>query len=314
MPESLNHKHTLDDLLQVMRRLRDPETGCPWDVRQDYRSILPHTLEEVYEVVDTIERQDLPHLKEELGDLLFQIVFYSQIANEENQFDFHQVVDVLVAKLLRRHPHVFPDGTLSSCREVTDKVDEHTIAEQWDLIKQQEKSSRNKATAGNEDVDGQELKPHPSVLDDVPSSFPALLRADKLQRKAAKSGFDWPDIAPVFDKIQEEIGELQVELAKVGSSGAGEGSADSEEPGEGEDVQARIEDEFGDILFCCVNLARFLKVNPESALRRTNAKFTERFQYIERTLQQQGKSMESESLETLDAIWEQAKQHEKSDR
>lgn len=274
--------YTIEDLKTLMARLRDPETGCPWDTRQSYKTIVPHTLEEAYEVADAIEREDYPHLKDELGDLLFQVIFYTQLGREDGHFDFDGVVDNLVRKLVRRHPHVFPEGTLESRIDPDNRPDEAWIKESWERIKAEERA----------------LKPTPeagalvSRLDGIARTLPAMARAEKLQRRAARHGFDWPDIGPVFDKLHEEIDELK-EAWKAAHTGAGDPDA--------------VEDELGDLMFVCVNLARFMKVNPEQALNRTNHKFDARFRAIERVLEREGRDMDEESLEALDAVWQAVK-------
>ncbi|QSP96316.1 nucleoside triphosphate pyrophosphohydrolase [Marinobacter salinisoli] len=272
--------YSIDDLKTLMARLRDPDTGCPWDARQTYGSIVPHTIEEAYEVADAIERGDYGHLKDELGDLLFQVIFYAQIAREENRFEFEEVVDNLVRKLLRRHPHVFPDGSLDSRVDPDNRPDEAWIKESWERIKAEERAS---APPSDET---------PSRLDGIARTLPAMARAEKLQKRAARHGFDWPDIAPVFDKLHEEIDEL-----KEAFSAAQDGSGDID----------AVEDELGDLLFVCVNLARFLGVNPEQALKRTNHKFEARFRAIEQVLEREGRNMDGETLEALDAVWQSVK-------
>lgn len=273
--------YQVDDLLYLMSRLRDPKTGCPWDLKQSFQSILPHTLEEAYEVADAIEKQDYDHLKEELGDLLFQVIFYSQLGKEESYFDFPQIVDTLVSKLVRRHPHVFPSGELHSDDNVMPLTDEE-IKGRWEAIKQQE---REEKAQQQQDADLN------SVLADVPQALPGIQRAEKLQKRAAMVGFDWPEPEQVLDKIEEEIGELREAMAKG--------------------HHAEIEDELGDLFFAMVNLARHVKVKPEMAIRSTNAKFERRFQYIEATLQLQGKGLEQASLDEMEALWQQAKSLEK---
>ena len=274
--------YTIEDLKTLMARLRDPETGCPWDTRQSYRTIVPHTLEEAYEVADAIEREDYPHLKDELGDLLFQVIFYTQLGREDGHFDFDGVVDHLVRKLVRRHPHVFPEGTLESRIDPDNRPDEAWIKESWERIKAEERA----------------LKPAPeasaelSRLDGIARTLPAMARAEKLQKRAARHGFDWPNVGPVFDKLHEEIDELK-EAWEAAQTGAGDPDA--------------VEDELGDLLFVCVNLARFMKVNPEQALNRTNHKFDARFRAIERVLEREGRDMDEESLEALDAVWQAVK-------
>ncbi|GGE68442.1 nucleoside triphosphate pyrophosphohydrolase [Streptosporangium jomthongense] len=280
--------YSIDDLKILMARLRDPDTGCPWDAKQTFRSIVPHTLEEAHEVADAIEREDYGNLKDELGDLLFQVIFYSQIGAEEGRFDFDSVVDNLVSKLVRRHPHVFPEGTLESRIDPDNRPDETWIRESWERIKAEERALRQAE-------DASETAP-PGRLDGIARTLPGMLRAEKLQRRAARHGFDWPDIEPVFDKLHEEIDELKVAWQ---AAEAGQGDHDA------------VEDELGDLLFVCVNLARFMKVNPEQAIRRTNYKFEARFRAIEQTLEREGRSFDDESLEALDAIWQSVKGVEK---
>jgi len=276
--------YQLDDLLYLMSRLRDPENGCPWDLKQSFESILPHTLEEAYEVADAIEKQDYDHLKEELGDLLFQVIFYSQLGKEQQYFDFHQIIDTLVSKLVRRHPHVFPSGELRSENNDTPLTDEQ-IKGRWEAIKQQERDEKAKQQ-------GSDAIENTSVLADIPLALPAIQRAEKLQKRAATVGFDWPEPEQVLDKIEEEIGELREAMAQGDHS--------------------HIEDELGDVMFAMVNLARHVNVKPELAVRSTNAKFERRFQYIESHLQLQGRSIESASLEEMETLWQQAKKLEKS--
>ncbi|TYC59347.1 nucleoside triphosphate pyrophosphohydrolase [Marinobacter sp. BW6] len=274
--------YTIDDLKTLMARLRDPHTGCPWDTRQSYKTIVPHTLEEAYEVADAIEREDYPHLKDELGDLLFQVIFYAQLGREDGHFDFDGVVDHLVRKLVRRHPHVFPEGTLESRIDPDNRPDETWIKESWERIKAEERALKPTS----------EASASVSRLDGIARTLPAMARAEKLQKRAARHGFDWPDIGPVFDKLHEEIEELK-EAWDAAQTGAGDPDA--------------VEDELGDLLFVCVNLARFMKVNPEQALNRTNHKFDARFRAIERVLEREGRDMDEESLEALDAVWQTVK-------
>lgn len=264
-------QHTIHDLIYLMQRLRDPENGCPWDRKQTFASIVPYTLEEAYEVADTIERQDWEHLKDELGDLLFQVIFYAQLGHEEQRFDFDAIVSNLVEKLVRRHPHVFPEGSLHSVHD-GESIDEQKVKVNWELIKQQERDS--KARSG--------------VLDDVPRALPALSRAVKLQKRAGQVGFDWNDPIPVLDKIAEEIDELREAYARG--------------------HQPDIESELGDMLFAQVNLARHLNVNPETALRSTNQKFERRFSHIESRVAESGLDWEQFTLDELDAFWDEAKE------
>lgn len=278
---------TIDDLKNLMARLRDPESGCPWDTRQTFKTIVPHTLEEAYEVADAIDREDYPHLEDELGDLLFQVIFYSQMGKEQSHFDFDSVVDNLVRKLVRRHPHVFPDGTLESRIDPKSRPDEAEIKASWERIKAEERAAKPEKPSG---------AAFESRLDGIARTLPAMVRAEKLQRRAANHGFDWPDIEPVFDKLHEEIDELK-EAWYDARSGAG--------------PVAAIEDELGDLLFVCVNLARFMRVNPEQALNGTNHKFESRFRAIEEYLAREGRDLDGESLEALDAIWQTVKGVEK---
>ncbi len=271
--------YQLPDLLHLMARLRDPQHGCPWDLQQDYASIVPHTLEEAYEVADAIESGDFEHLPGELGDLLFQVVYYSQLAREEGRFDFATVVDAITRKLVRRHPHVFPDGDLYGSPELP-RLDEAAIKRRWEEIKAEERAEK---AAAPEQL---------SLLDDVPSALPALSRAAKLQKRAAQVGFDWPEALPVVDKVREELDEVLEAMSES-------------------DPQA-IAEELGDLLFVVVNLARHLKVDPENALRAANGKFERRFRFIEQALRDAGRPIENCHLEELDALWGEAKKAERS--
>ncbi|MDH4761895.1 ATP diphosphatase [Pseudomonas oryzihabitans] len=270
--------YQLDDLLHLMARLRDPQHGCPWDLRQDYASIVPHTLEEAYEVADAIARRDFPQVRDELGDLLFQVVYYSQLGREDGHFDFAQVVDGITRKLVRRHPHVFPDGDLHGPLDLP-RLDEATIKRRWEEIKAEERAEK---AAAPEQL---------SLLDDVPAALPALSRAAKLQKRAANVGFDWADAMSVVAKIQEELDEVREAMAN--------GQA------------AQVAEEVGDLLFVMVNLARHLQVDAEDALRQANAKFELRFRYIEEGLNAQGRTPQEASLEEMDALWDAAKVAEK---
>ncbi|WP_289102251.1 nucleoside triphosphate pyrophosphohydrolase [uncultured Marinobacter sp.] len=278
--------YSIDDLKTLMARLREPDTGCPWDTKQTFASIVPHTIEEAYEVADAIEQGDYPHVKDELGDLLFQVIFYARMGQEEGHFDFDGIVDNLVRKLVRRHPHVFPEGTLESRIDPENRPTEAWIKESWERIKEEERAQKPAPDADTS----------VSRLDGIARTLPAMARAEKLQRRATRHGFDWPDIGPVFDKLHEEIDELK-EAWQAAEDGTGERDA--------------VEDELGDLLFVCVNLARFMKVNPEQALKRTNRKFEMRFRAIEEILAAEGRDMDEESLEALDAIWQRVKGVEK---
>jgi len=267
-------KYTLEDLLFLMQRLREPQFGCPWDLKQDFSSLVPFTIEECYEVVDAIEHSDWPHLSEELGDLLFQIIFYAQLAREQQLFDLSDVIHTLVTKLIRRHPHVFENQDLY--KKVLVKLSDEQIANSWNEIKQRERAAKSESEQRN-----------CKILDDVPQALPALLRAQKLQQRASSVGFDWDDLAPVIAKIEEEVAELKEAVA----------SGD----------MAKIKDEMGDVLFAQVNLARHLKVNPEEALRGTNQKFYRRFGYVQEQVEKANKDWSQFELSQLDLFWDEAK-------
>lgn len=275
----MSQTYSIDDLLTLMARLRDPEQGCPWDLEQDFRSIVPHTIEETYEVADAIERGEFDHLPDELGDLLFQVVFYAQLAREEGRFSFGDLVDGVTRKMIRRHPHIFPDGTLESRPGDAGGMTEADVRVNWDQIKAQEKREQ-----------GAPAEPA-SALDDVTPGLPAFQRAAKLQKRASKVGFDWPDTAMVFDKLDEEAGELRD--AWRNQSGPADRDA--------------VEDELGDLLFVAVNLSRFLGVDAEQALRRANQKFERRFRCMEQQLRAAGDGLEGRDIEALEAAWQRAK-------
>ena len=268
-------QYQLNDLLYLMARLRDPDGGCPWDLQQDFASIVPHTLEEAYEVADAIEREDFAHLPSELGDLLFQVVYYSQLGEEQQLFDFSTVVHSITEKLVRRHPHVFPTGDLYDSTQAA-PLNTEQIKERWEEIKQQERA---------EQVPADQVV---SVLDDIPLSMPALSRALKIQKRASNVGFDWSSLSPVLDKVDEELQEVRDAIA----------SGDA----------AAISDELGDLLFATVNVARHLKLNPETALRAANIKFSQRFQCVEQQAQTQGMAISDCTEAQLDALWNLAKQ------
>ncbi len=273
MAEDPARRYTLDGLLAVMARLRDPETGCPWDVKQSFTTIAPYTIEEAYEVADAIARDDRDALKDELGDLLLQVVYHAQMASEQSDFQFADVVDAITRKMIRRHPHVFEDAS---------RREEFMTTDLWDRIKAEEKAER-----GHEG-------PAESVLDDVPVGLPALTRAVKLQKRAAKVGFDWPSLAPVLHKIEEELDELKWAVVENGTGTS----------------QGKVAEEFGDLLFVMANAARHLGVDPEAAVRAANAKFVRRFHSIEAALAAKGRKPEDATLEEMDALWDEAKEAE----
>ncbi len=267
---------TLLNLLEIMRRLRHPETGCPWDIEQNFSTIAPYTIEEAYEVAEAIAEEDWDELKSELGDLLFQVVFHAQMATEKGYFGFDDIVAAISDKMIRRHPHVFDDAQVDDAHAQTLAWEEHKAAERA-------QKADNKVT---------------SVLDGVTTGLPSLTRAIKLQNRAARVGFDWPETAMVLDKIAEETRELSEELIEKQKSG--------------QDNAQKIEEEFGDLLFVYSNLARHLKVDPEEALRKANRKFERRFRHIEAFLREEGKKAEDCSLDELDALWNKVKRAEKA--
>ncbi len=260
-------------LLEIMVRLRDPQTGCPWDVEQDFASIAPYTIEEAYEVADAIERGDLADLREELGDLLLQVVFHSRIAEEGGAFSFGDVVEAITTKMIRRHPHVFGPTELRRA---------NLAKGMWDAIKAEERAEKKIARDAQGAGDAR-----PGYLDDVPVGHAALTRALKLQERAARVGFDWKEPGPILDKISEEVDELRAAL------GTGETAA--------------IKDEFGDVLFALVNLGRHLGIDAETALRGTNDKFRQRFHYVEQEISTKGQSLETATLEEMEMHWQAAK-------
>lgn len=259
-------------LLEIMAALRDPETGCAWDIRQTFASIAPYTIEEAFEVAEAVGRDDMEDLRDELGDLLLQVVFHARMAEEAGAFDFGGVVQAITEKLIRRHPHVFGEAR---------SLPPEAIKRIWDEIKQAEKAER-RARRG--------VGAEAGLLDDVPAGLPALARADKLTRKAAVVGFDWPDPAQVLAKVREELDEVEEAMA------GGE--------------RDRIEDEIGDLLFAAANLARHHGVDPETALRGANQKFIRRFGAVERSLRSVGSDLGAASLEQMEALWVEAKKAE----
>jgi ATP diphosphatase len=252
-----------------MERLREPDGGCPWDLAQDFRSIAPSTLEEAYELVDAIEHGDYPHMAEELGDVLFQVVFYSQLGREQGVFDFEDIVSTLVDKLLRRHPHVFADGEVEGLTAADVSVGE--VKQSWEAIKKQERDGRNLV----------------GLLADIPLALPALSRAQKIQKRAAQVGFDWKHIDGVVEKLDEELKEYREAIAQS---------------------RDRQEDEIGDLLFTCVNLARHAGFDAEAALRRATAKFENRFQTMEKELGERGQRIDELELAALQSLWQKAKE------
>jgi len=275
-------------LLEIMAALRDPQTGCPWDIKQSFKTIVPYTLEEAYEVADAIENDDMHELKSELGDLLFQVVFYAQMAKEQDDFDFDDVVEAVSEKLINRHPHVFGDVDRNGKNILNDtelnkielngaELNEAELNEAWEKSKAGERNNQAETKQNKKAL----------ILDGVAKALPALKRAQKLQKRAAREGFDWPNVEPVLAKIEEEIQELREAMQQKD--------------------QQHIIEETGDVLFSCVNLARHLNVDAEESLRRCNQKFEQRFGFIEQVLNDDNKSFKSCSLDDLEDLWEQAK-------
>ncbi len=265
-------------LLDIMAALRTPGSGCPWDLEQTFGTIAPYTIEEAYEVADAIARSDLDDLRDELGDLLFQVVYHARLASEQQAFDFGDVVEGVTAKMIRRHPHVFSDTIAANAGAVNGL---------WDRIKEQERAARHDKNGGDTDT---------SLLTSVPVALPALTRAIKLQNKAAKVGFDWPGLQPVFSKMREELAELEAELSHPVLPTNTE----------------RVVEEFGDLLFVMANVARHLNIDAESALQAANGKFIRRFAHIETRLSEQGLSPAQSTLAEMDALWDEAKTIEKA--
>src|SRR5262245_2915308 len=278
MAEDGARPYRIEDLLRVMARLRDPETGCPWDRQQTFATIAPYTIEEAYEVADAIARSDLEALKDELGDLLLQVVYHARMAEEGGRFAFGDVVDAITAKMIRRHPHVFEDASLR---------DAFFAGGTWERIKAEERATRGSAARGAGDEAG-------SVLDDILVALPSLTRAVKLQSRAARVGFDWPSLKLVLAKIEEEIDELKPAIA--------EETREADAP-----ASNNVREEFGDLLFVMANVARHLGIDPEGALRDANAKFVRRFHSIEAVLRAEGRTPEDATLEEMDQLWDEAK-------
>jgi ATP diphosphatase len=270
--------YTLDDLIRIMAVLRTPVIGCPWDIEQDFRSIAPYTIEEAYEVADAIERGDIDDLRDELGDLLLQVVYHARMAEEQGSFAFAEVTDTVCRKMVRRHPYVFGDAVTRAETRANRKG-------LWERIKAEEKAAKRNGDASEAPE---------SLLDGVPANLPALARAVKLQAKAARIGFDWPNVAPVLAKLKEEIAELEEAMA--------------------DGAQQAVAEEFGDMLFVLANLARHLALDPDAALRAANAKFDRRFRHVETRLRQDGRPPEQVRLDELNVWWDEAKAAEKTRR
>ena len=263
----MSHTYSMQDLLVLMQQLRDPENGCPWDKKQTLQSLTAYTIEEAYEVVDSIEQNDLSGLKSELGDLLFQVVFYAQLAQEQGLFNFQDVVSTISEKLVRRHPHVFAG------KEFTDSA---AVSANWEAEKAKERQEKDAQAT--------------SILDDIPHNLPALMRANKIQKRCATVGFDWHELPPVIEKIHEELDEVMAEINR----------ADYD--------KAALGEELGDLLFANVNLVRHLGFEPEKILRAGNHKFERRFRAVEHIIQSQGRSVKECSLDELEAVWQHVKQ------
>jgi ATP diphosphatase len=297
-------------LLDIMVQLRDPQSGCPWDVKQTMDSLTRYTIEEAYEVADAIATGDMHDIKDELGDLLFQVVFYAQIASESSAFSFDDVAQSISDKLVRRHPHVFAnplasEGAGDTNENVTverTQLNDRALNAQWDAIKAQEKQRKKQRLEQHDEA------AENSILDSVPKGMPALMYAQKLQKACAKVGFDWPDSAPVIDKVREEVEEIQQELnfkqRALKAVGADEAPSNDDLP----DNQRAIEEEIGDALFAMVNLARHCKVDADTALRNASNKFAHRFKGVERLATEQGQKLDALTLDEMEALWQQVKQ------
>ena len=267
----------------MMARLRDPQTGCSWDVKQNFASIASYTVEEAYEVVDAIEKNSMDQLRDELGDLFLQVVFHSQMASEIDAFSFQDVAKGLVEKMVRRHPHVFPEGTLASRIDPDNRPDEAHIKQRWDDIKREEKLAKGET-------------PEASTLGDIPRGMAPLKRAEKLQKNAAKVGFDWPGHESVLEKMHEELGEIREAVAEY----------DQQQKGGQEEVD-HIAEEVGDLMFCCVNLLRHFKRDPEMVMKQANDKFEKRYKLMEAWLKENGEDIRQSDLDTMEAGWQAAK-------
>lgn len=290
----MDKHYNIEDLKDIMAQLRSPDGGCPWDLKQNFKTIAPYTIEEAYEVVDAIDKYedggDIHEIKDELGDLLFQVIFHAQLASEKQAFGFDDVVQIISEKLVRRHPHVFGDEVLYSDDE---------IREMWERVKADERALKS-AGSDNDGTEHQRSGTRPpSLLSDVPVGMPALTRAVKLQKKAATVGFDWPSLLPVVEKLEEEL--LEVKEALFDFEKQQQAQTDIEAGRE------KIEEELGDLMFVMANVARHLRVDPEKAVRQANIKFCRRFEYIEHELAASGRSTEEATLEEMDALWDEAK-------
>jgi nucleoside triphosphate diphosphatase len=295
--------------VQIMARLREPG-GCPWDREQTFDTIKPYTLEETYEVLEAIDNRDWPELTGELGDLLLQVLFYSQMAREEGHFSVDDVLDRLANKLIDRHPHVFGDVKADTPAEVL---------RNWEALKAEEKKKRLAADGEKpgQDSNSPQSAGSRSVLAGVSSKMPALIEAYKLSSRAAHVGFDWPEVEGLFEKLAEETAELRAELSRDGMKAVpvappGKGIAGSGKPQVPAAMRERLEDEVGDLFFVLVNIARYLSLDPESALRKTNRKFKRRFQWIEEQLRTSGRAPQQASMDELESLWQEAKRQEKS--
>jgi len=289
--------------VSIMARLRGPG-GCPWDREQTFDSIKPYTLEEAYEVLEAIDNRDWDELRGELGDLLLQVLFYSQMAQEASKFSIDDVLERLSTKLVTRHPHVFGDVTAETSADVL---------RNWEAIKAQEKEKEKKKRLEAGGGKAAKTEPSESVLAGVSSAMPALLEAHKLSSRAAHVGFDWPEISGLFENLEEEAIELKEELRRLPSlpQPTGRGVAGSGKPQVPEELRHRLEEEVGDMLFVLVNIARYLSLDPESALKKTNRKFKRRFQWMEEQLRAGGRTPQQATMEELESLWQRAKQEER---
>ena len=271
-------KPAIDKLIWIMSQLRDPNGGCPWDLKQSFKTIVPHTLEEAYEVAEAIEQEDFDELPKELGDLLFQVVFYAQLGKEQELFDFEKIASLMCEKLIRRHPHVF--GELSN-----QTLNDSEIKYNWEQIKTQERNANSKQSKT-------------SVLDDIPNALPALNRAYKIQKRVAHVGFDWPDVNGALDKVEEEIAELRVEIEK------------NKEKNNSNTNKKRIADELGDLFFALTNVSRHLGLNPEQITRQANDKFSRRFKGVEQLAEEHSTPLSDMPLDEMEELWLRVKASE----